>query len=44
MNIRSKTISYATMKKKRANWKEIKLEKFIQKLEKSQKNWLWIGG
>ena len=36
--IRSKTIAYATMKKKRVNKKEIDLEKDIQKLEKSDKS------
>ena len=38
MKIRSKTIAYATMKKKRVNKKEIDLEKDIQKLEKSDKS------
>ena len=38
MKIRSKTIAYATMKKKRVNKKEIYLEKDIQKLEKSDKS------
>ena len=38
MKIRSKTTAYATMKKKRANKKEIDLEKDIQKLEKNDKN------
>ena len=34
MKLRSKTIAYATMKKKRVNKKEIDLEKDIQKLER----------
>ncbi len=38
MKIRSKTIAYATMKKKRENKKETDLEKDIQKLEKSDKS------
>ena len=38
MKILSKTIAYATMKKKRVNKKEIDLEKDIQKLEKSDKS------
>ena len=38
MEIRSKTIAYATMKKKRENKKETDLEKDIQKLEKSDKS------
>ena len=36
--IRSKTFAYATMNKKRANQKEIDLEKDIHKLEKRNKN------
>ena len=38
MKIQSKTIAYATMKKKRANLKTIHLEKDIQKLGKSNKS------
>ena len=38
MKIRSKTIAYATMKKKRVKKKEIDLENDIQKLEKSDKS------
>ena len=38
MKIQSKTIAYATMKKKRVNKKETDLENDIQKLEKSDKS------
>ena len=38
MNIRSKTIAYTTMQKKRTYQKETDLETDIQKLEKSNKS------